>query len=558
MHVRSWLSFGALLVMIALPASVRAAESKKAATPALVVQIKSIDGLLADARYLANLAGKEEQAKQIDGFLQSLKKEKGFQAIDPKRPLGLYGSFAEDVQESHGAVLVPITDEKAFLDLLDRFNQKAEKGDDGIYTVTPPQSPVPFYFTFAHKYAYITAQSKTALEEKNLLDPARVLSPGRSADLYAAFQINQIPDGLKQIALQMIDQQADKAQQAQPGETQLQTELKAQAAKDMAEQAADVVKEGQTLEIQLTVDRKGGNLFAEASVAGKPGSRLASRIAKLGEAKSLFGTLAGTDSALSLETHWTLPANVRKALEPMIDDGFQKALAKEKVEAKRAEAEKVYKALEPSLKSGALDFAFSLHGPKTDNHYTFVAGIKLQDGKAVENVLRDWVKTLPEKDRQKIKLDVAEAGEVKIHQIEAQQDFDANARKTLGDHPVFFAIREDALLVTGGPGGQEALQKALAVQPQTSPLVEGVVSLARLAPLMPQPNAPEAAKEAFGGDQQDRDKVRLTVEGGKTLRAIVKMNAPVVKFFNQVNQQGGGAARPEAPATVPPETPKEK
>ena len=44
--------------------------------------------------------------------------------------------------------------------LLESLNVKAEKGDDGAYTVTPEQLPLPIYFRFAHKYAYVTVRDR--------------------------------------------------------------------------------------------------------------------------------------------------------------------------------------------------------------------------------------------------------------------------------------------------------------------------------------------------------------------------------------------------------------
>src|SRR5260370_4099027 len=54
-----------LLCLVAAPWAARAADDKKddKGLPAFVVRTKSLDGLLDDFKYLAELAGKEDEAK---------------------------------------------------------------------------------------------------------------------------------------------------------------------------------------------------------------------------------------------------------------------------------------------------------------------------------------------------------------------------------------------------------------------------------------------------------------------------------------------------------------
>ena len=91
----------ALIALVTLAAPVfpaRAAE--KAAAPALVVRLKSIDGLIADARFLAEAAGKGEEAKQGEKFLRSFIGDNGFEGFDTKKPIVFYGRLAAKVEDS--------------------------------------------------------------------------------------------------------------------------------------------------------------------------------------------------------------------------------------------------------------------------------------------------------------------------------------------------------------------------------------------------------------------------------------------------------------------------
>src|SRR5437660_10747398 len=109
-----------VLSLAAVPAPVRSAETDKSSEPAAVGQFQSIDQIIADIKYLAALAGHGEEAKQFDEVIKSQVGDKGLQGIDTKKPWGYYNT---DIG-TPGTFLVPISDEKAFLALLDHLDQK--------------------------------------------------------------------------------------------------------------------------------------------------------------------------------------------------------------------------------------------------------------------------------------------------------------------------------------------------------------------------------------------------------------------------------------------------
>src|SRR5437773_1305819 len=160
----------ACVCLVVGASATRAADARDQA-PAFTLQIRSLDRVLEDAKYLATLAGKEEEAKQLDGLVKARIGPKGLEGIDTKRPLGMYSVLRRNVN----VALLPIASEEAFLALLENLNIKASKEEGGIYAVTPENLPVPIYLRFANGYAYVTSPSKTALDKDNLLDPATIL-----------------------------------------------------------------------------------------------------------------------------------------------------------------------------------------------------------------------------------------------------------------------------------------------------------------------------------------------------------------------------------------------
>ena len=92
-------------------------------------------------------AGKAEEAKQIDGILQQLPIKNGLAGtgLDTKRPFLFYAIASPDAISSHGALLVPIADEKAFSsfleDTLGNFGMSVTKGSDNIHAIGVPNLP---------------------------------------------------------------------------------------------------------------------------------------------------------------------------------------------------------------------------------------------------------------------------------------------------------------------------------------------------------------------------------------------------------------------------------
>ncbi len=532
-----WFLFLAVCGLVAMPTPARPAEDKVQA-PTVIVRLRSIDGLISDFQYLATLAGKAEEAKQIDGFLQSWRSEKGLQGIDPKRPLGLYGTVNPGLMDSTAVVLVPIADEKTLLGFLENFAVKAKKGDDDIYTISRDNLPVPIYARFANQYAYITAQDKAALAKEKLLDPTQVLPADHTGTVSALIRLDQLPDTLKQIVLGQMELRLAEVQDDKKGESEAQHKVKVATMQQFGRNASLLLREGREITVRIDIDRQAQVLSTEFSVNGKPKSKLASHIAELGGNQSLFGALARPNSAASLLLHATLPAEFRQAFVTALEEEIRKGLENEKDKTKRAQATKLFNALEPTLKAGELDLGFDLRGPDANKLYSPVIGLKIQDGTAVEKTLRSIIKDLPEAGRAKIQLDAESAGAVKIHRLDAGKDFEADARRILGENPLYVAFRNDAVLLAGGPNGLSVLKEALIAQPKSVPPAQFAVSLARLAPAIEgkHKEAVKAAQETFAKNKE-ADKIWITVEGGEALKARFYMDAAVLKFIVSLHEK---------------------
>lgn len=546
MPVRLVTCCAVLALVVAVPQPARSADTDKAKPPTLVIRLKSLDGLIQDAKFLAKYAGREEEANQGEGFLNAILGGTDMPTFDTKKPLGFYGSISDDVVNSGGVALIPVANEKNFLDLLQRFGFSTKKDKDGTYEGTADNFPIPFpvYLRFANGYAYVTMRDKAALDKGQMLDPAKVLGTAQPRTLSVTFRLDQIPDGLRQIALSVMDTRlAEEQDKKRPGETQAQHDFHKEVIKDLGQQVASVFNDGGELNAFVDVDHAKKQVVAEASLSGQAKSKLATKIADLGKAQSLFAAWPTGKDAMDLLVHVWLPENLRRALAPVVDEGLQKIVQNQTNQVQRGLAEKLIKALDPTFKAGELDLGVSVTGPGADHHYTAVVGVKLRDGQALDKFFHDLVPVLPERDRQKIKLDAETAGTVKIHRLDAQGDFNPEARQALGDNPIYFAIRSDAFLVGTGPDGLKALKEALAAQSKVGPLLQLDMAMARLVPAMAamakfrgENDAAQylekAGKESFKG--QGGDLLRLTVRGGKDLQIRYEVKAEALGFFGKV------------------------
>ncbi len=532
-----------LLGLVGLPTAARPAEEKKAAEPGFVVRVQSIDELTHNFRYLAGLVGREEEAKQVEGWLKAKAGgPKGFEGIDAKRPLAVYGVFGAGGLESTIAVgLIPIADEKAFLGLIDNLDAKAEKDKDGVYTVTSPNLKVPVFFRFAHKHAYVTALNKDAIDKDKILPPDKVLPDGKVPVISLTVHIDQIPEKVRDIVVSQVEKQLDAAkEEKKEDETPAQHRAKGEIIDLAKKYVVAVVKHGGHVALRLDVDEKAKEIAAELALSGKEGSPLAKDIAALGKHPSVVAGLVGPDSVLNFTLNLPNEEKFAAAMQAVIKEQIRKDIDEETDAAKKGHKEQVFKAIEPSLKFTDAEWAVDLRGPRPNGQYTLVGGLKVASGPTLEKSIRDAVGQFPEKKRAAIQLDADKAGGVAVHSV-SMKDADEGFKKAFGDGPAYFAIRSDAAFVAVGEGALEALKEALKVEPKVSKPLQFEVSVARVAEAIAkeQPQAPQAAAKAFAKDK-DSDKVRLSLEAGQELKLRFVMKTPVLHFFHLMEPGGDG------------------
>jgi hypothetical protein len=513
---------------VILPAQLRAADK-----PAVVLRFAALDHLRSDFRYLGEVIGEGEKAKQLDELIKSKLGEKGLEGIDAKKPIGVYGWIGEFGIDSKAVVLVPIAKQKAFVDLVsDTLDAKPEKGDDDVYTMNVDKLPFPIYFRFVNGYAYVTVRDKEVLDKDKLLAPSVVL-PGAGVGT-ASFTVNidQIPDDLKEKALGVMENQlAGFKDKEMRGHSEAQKKFRDAAVDELSAQVKALFTDGGATTFRLDLDRKDGDLSLTMSVAGTPDSPLTNKIRDLGRIQSCTAALLHPESPLNVELNVRLPQKLRELFASAIKDGEKQMLAKAKDENQREVLNTLLEGIMPTLKAAELDTAIDLRGPNDRGIYTMMAGIKVKDGAKMEQSFLKAAARFPKL----VNLDAEKADQVNIHRINPDKNLKSSTRRTLGENPVYVGFQHDVLFLGAGEKGLDALKEALAAAPRTGKVMELQMALARLVPLFDDPKQAEVARQVFG-KSNDGDRLHLSVEGGNALTLRLSLKAKLIDFVNRVDK----------------------
>jgi hypothetical protein len=299
------------------------------------------------------------------------------------------------------------------------------------------------------------------------------------------------------------------------------------------EEFRSVAKDGDEVTLRFDVDQKSGEVFTDAEFTAKPKSKLADEFAALGQSQSVFAGLAA-NAAVSFLAHAALPDELRDAFGPVWDEGFAKALEQEKDADKKAQAEKFMEVVVPTVKAGELDLAVALHGPGKQGKYALLVGMKVKNGLKIDATARELIdKFAKEEEKGRIKFEVETVGAARIHQLDVQKSLDPKAKALLGDEPLYLGVREDLMLFGLGEGSLELVKTVLGARPTAAPPLEMTLALKRLAPAMAlEEKTKEAtawAEKAFGTGE-GTDRVRIALEGGKSLKVRFTVKGDAIKF----------------------------
>jgi hypothetical protein len=449
----------------------------------------------------------------------------------------LYGTLQTELTESQLVLMLPVSDEKAFLDFLEKINLKAEKGKDGLYTVQIENIPLPAIFRFANGYLYGTIKygekQEEGLAKARLPRPESLLEAAPGNLLVLTANLDAIPAPLKkEVVIQFALQLSRAAEENQPRkETPAQKEFRLALMDEIGASFKTLVNDSETLSLRVHLDREKHDIAATLTLQPRADSGLARNIKGLVAEQSVGASLgAGASGAVMRGSiYLAVPERLRKHLADVFKEGFQSALAKESNPDARKAASALLEAFEPTTGAGVFDLGLVFQGPGKGDRFTIIGGARVKGGVAIEKAIKDALAKVPADKKKELTLDADKAEGVNIHKVTPDK-LDDNAKQLLGDGPFYFAIRDDALLFTLGENALGALKNALAQKPALGQPAQFELSMAGVARLMGREEklAPEIAKKVF--TEKGSDRIALRVTAGGQLEVKLSAKAQVLAF----------------------------
>ena len=520
--------FAVIIAFFGVTAPLHAQAPKP--TPGVVFRMQPINRLVENAFFLAEAVGMKEQAKMIEGSLKGLTGPKGIEGIDPEKPIGLYGNIGPNLIDSEVVGLIPIADEKTFVEMLGKLNLQAKKGENGNYVMNIPNSPFPMFFKFKDGYMCATIRDEKGIDDKKLLSPKELLSVEKTGVMSISLNLSGLPEDLiKNIVPQIELQIAEAKQKKIPGETPAVQKLRNDVSEILLQFIVQVFTQGDDLTMKVDMDRKAGDIGLGVSFKGKNGSELAKTIAGMGAGKSMGAGMISKDSVLHMNMNSVIPATARKDFIKVFQEGINKSIEDEKDASKKGAMEKMAKALAPTLELGTMDAVMEVR--KTSNgKFAFLTAMKIAEGKKIEEVIKLLYKDLPDSEKKKLSLDFAKAGDTNVHKVDILvQPADV---KNFGSEPGYLAISNDVILFAGGEKSLPLVNEALSSSAKPSPIFEFEIAFNKAAGLLTKEfaDAVEVAEKIFK-ENPNSDKLKLTLEGGKELSLKMSMKSTVLTFF---------------------------
>jgi hypothetical protein len=543
MRIRTGLLLTTSFLAMSLLPNQAIAQAKK---PALQMRLGSLDSLMETFYLLADRVGRKDEAKQLEQVLKAGTGPDGIQGLDPKRPLGLYGSIGPNGVDSEAVLAVPVLDEEKMLTALTALSGglggKVEKGKNGgAHVLNLDQSPFPIYFRFEKKYCWATLRDESIIAPAKLPDPEVFLKAPQPGSLVSLkFDLSGVPDNLRQLAVDQLREKMSEAKdQAPPEETAKQKALRLQIANGIEEGLISFLKEGGALSVEIGHDKATEELFMGTELLPKPGTALAKSWNNLTNSETIGGSMAQKGTVLALSLNLKVPESLLQTFGTALEEMRDQALAKEKDSAKKELGKSMFDSMMPTLKAGKLDMGMAFIPSKGDDHLSMLLGLRVEEGAKVEELVRKLAAVPTKPDDDKVTLDVGKLGATSLHKVEPGPNADKDAQELLGNGPGFFAVRPDAVLLGAGPEGMNLLKQGIETKTSPAPLLSLGLSFSQFSRFNSDRNIPrkkveEAAKKAFG-DKPESDRMKLLIESKDGLRATMRLKTAVLTFFSELD-----------------------
>ncbi|MBA2226380.1 MAG: hypothetical protein WHU94_12150 [Thermogemmata sp.] len=516
--------------------------------PTLVFQGQPVAQLLALAREALRRMGKEEGPQLVESFDSALKKQlgdKGFAGLDLNRPWGGFAIWRAKSEDTAFALILPITDTEAFLDLLQRLEIRAEKDvkDKFLYKIHFPSSLISkssYLRLMPNQWAYLLLNVDSpwpalALPKPEELwrdQPQTIISlrlyPGRVPQDSVKELIQGVNNGFAKMRGLFAGNAGDKGSQAK-----LTKVLYEDVPSWLVRNIQSVAQEAEELEIQLRweLNDPGGQVILDAILLPRPGTPLARVVQQRGQSQQRFSGLAqipSTTTALVIQPPQFAPewrklwsAIGEIAQEEIKGAGWPKEVAEVFLEIARS--------WQRDSEEGKLESAILLREPNAKGHYSAAAVLSCSGSKNVEKALKHLAQQ--RSFAPMFEMDAAKAGEWTVHRLKVWPLLPAEVRdhgeRLFGENPALFvACGPDALGLAVGPEALTILRQISQLQPGPGAAFEWHYQPKQFAALVTiltgDEEVGEQVRNRLGQEKNSMMGYQIQLEGGEQLRLTIR------------------------------------
>jgi hypothetical protein len=502
------------------------------------VTMAGVDSMLENVKYGLKMAGKEDVANQIDSLLEAFLQSDGFKGIDTKKPAGAYlNKFPSNPTQPGVVVFIPVSNEADFISFLGKLNINPSKEEKGVRSIDIPTGQR-LFLAFKFNHAFVSLDED---EVKNPSDPAKLTSSLTANGILAvSVNLKEIPDDLKdkllQQAKQQMEEEAKREKQGDAYEKQVQL-----AGTKLAYQSFEhLVRDSEKVQFVATLDKASHVFTINTNLQAKSGSGLYQEIKKMSDSQSKLSSLLD-NAPVSMVSHGILNEVLRADLDKMLDGLVKKAISEEKSLVKKAVAEKVFQALEPTLKSKTYEFAMGLKAGGDNQPMTGIAALRVKDGKKIEEMVKGLFAEIKEKAGDAVKLDADKVNGVNLHIINVPENDKGHKEmvEAFGAARIVLAFHDDHLVAAIGKESVEQVKKFLA-QPASGtnpPPMQLLVHVKPLARFVKEAKVKKAFETVF--TTPDSDVIKVNVTGGESLSVKATISTHFLKLIDAAEKAKG-------------------
>ena len=453
--------------------------------PLAVVALSGYDALIEDINFAGSLAGQPQLGAMVEPMIMGYT-----QGLDKTKPIGVV--VQTDGAQFNGAVCLPVTDLKKILTPLQLFGVTTEEMEGGITKIVAPQQTV--FVREQAGWAFVSPMEQ--MLESLPGDPTQMLSAiTEEYDLGAQFNVQNIPEAYRQMAVQQLEMGMQAGMRRMPEETDEQFAARKEMTALQIEQLKQLINDIDQFTIGLALDGVQQRAYLDIVYTAQPGTKLADQVALYGDATTNFAGFFQPDAAMMM----TAASKMSEADIAQVDQMFEavrkqvKTAVENEADLPTEEAREVVQsalddfldAIQATFKAGVMDCGMVLN--LAPNSLTFVAGGFIGEPAKVEAGLKKIVEVVKEEENfPGMQWNAQNHGDVSFHTMSVPIPADEQEPRQLfgetvevaigiGKQSVYFALGRDCLEAAKG-----VIDASLAEPEKSVPPMELAVSLQQI------------------------------------------------------------------------------